>query len=80
MKKIIPILSFLLLFTSCKIIKTIKVLKKGIVAQKNFREEVSFESRAGLIVVKVKVNGKDFTFIYDSHFFLFLKCDFSLGN
>jgi len=66
MKKSITILSFLLLFTSCNIIKTIKILKKGSVAQKNFKEVISFESRAGLIIVKVTVNEKDFNFIYDS--------------
>ena len=66
MKKIFSILSFALLFTSCNIIKTIKVLKKGSVAQKNFKEQISFESRAGLIVVKVNINGKEYNFIYDS--------------
>jgi len=64
--KIISILSFFLLFTSCNIIKTVKILKKGSVAQKNFKEEISFESRAGLIIVKATVNRKDYNFIYDS--------------
>ncbi|HWY39004.1 MAG TPA: aspartyl protease family protein [Bacteroidia bacterium] len=55
-----------LLLTGCNLIKTVKVLKKGEVVQKNFREEVSFESRAGLIIVKVNVNGRDYHFIFDS--------------
>jgi len=66
MKKSIPILTFFLLFASCNIIKTIKILKKGTVGQKNYREQVSFETRAGLIVVKVTINGKEHNFIYDS--------------
>ncbi len=51
--KITLVTFFLLLFTSCKIIKTIKILKKGTVVQKNYKEEITFKSRAGLIVVKV---------------------------
>jgi hypothetical protein len=66
MKKIFSILYLLLLLTSCKIIKTVKVLKKGTVTQKNFKEQISFESRAGLIVVKVNIDGKDYDFIFDS--------------
>ncbi len=67
MKKIIvPILLLTLLLSGCNAIKTVKVLKKGEVVQKKFREEISFESRAGLIVMKVKVNGKDYNFIFDS--------------
>jgi hypothetical protein len=66
MKKLIPVLCFFLLLTSCKIFKTIKVLKKGTVTQKNFKEQIPFESRAGLIVVKVIIEGKDYNFIFDS--------------
>lgn len=56
----------LLFLGSCHIIKTIKVLKKGEVAQKNFCEKINFESRVGLIIMKVKVNGHDYNFIFDS--------------
>ncbi len=68
MKKLfIPaVLSCLLFLNGCNAIKTVKVLKKGDVVQKNFKEQVTFESRAGLIVMKVKVNGKDYNFIFDS--------------
>jgi len=67
-KRIVPFfICFTFLgFTGCNIIKTIKVLKKGEVAQKNFKETVSFESRAGLVIVKVNIQGKDYQFIYDS--------------
>jgi hypothetical protein len=60
------LLALPLIFTQCKAIKTIKILKKGEVAQKNYKEEVSFESRAGLILLKVQVNKKDYNFIFDS--------------
>lgn len=68
MKKLVFALAslFLLLTTSCKLIKTVKVLKKGEITQKNFKEQISFEKRAGLIVVKVNIEGKDYNFIYDS--------------
>jgi hypothetical protein len=68
MKKILlfTIASSLLLLTSCHIIKTVKVLKQGEVVQKNFLEQVSFESRVGLIILNVKVNGHDYNFIFDS--------------
>lgn len=59
-------LALLLLFTQCKAIKTIKILKRGEVSQKNYKEEISFESRAGLILLKVQVNKKDYNFIFDS--------------
>jgi predicted aspartyl protease len=41
-------------------------LKKGEVAQKNFKEEIPFETRAGLIVIKATVNNKEYHFIYDT--------------
>jgi hypothetical protein len=70
MKNKILFLSCIFLFTllldSCKIIKTIKILKKGTITQKNFKEQISFETRAGLIVVKVNIDGKDYNFIFDS--------------
>lgn len=51
---------------SCNIVKTVKILKKGEVAQKNFKEEIPFETRAGLIVIKATVNNKEYRFIYDT--------------
>jgi hypothetical protein len=38
----------------------------GNAAQKNYKEEIFFESRAGLIVVKVTIGGKEYNFIYDT--------------
>ncbi|MGZ3865319.1 MAG: aspartyl protease family protein [Bacteroidia bacterium] len=67
MKKIIFALALLLILTpSCRLIKTVRVLKKGEITQKNFKEQISFEKRAGLIVVKVNIEGNDYNFIYDS--------------
>src|SRR5438309_1311654 len=64
--KIICFAFLVLILTNCKILKTVKVLKKGSVAQNVFREEIAFESRAGLIIVKVTIQGREFQFIYDS--------------
>ncbi|MGZ3864111.1 MAG: aspartyl protease family protein [Bacteroidia bacterium] len=68
MKKSLFVLAslLLLLVSSCKVLKTVKVLKKGDITQKNFKEQIPFEKRAGLMVVKVNIEGKDYNFIYDS--------------
>lgn len=55
-----------ILFSSCNIIKTVKLLKQGSVSVPRFKEEIPFELRAGIIVIKVEIEGKVYDFIFDS--------------
>jgi hypothetical protein len=66
MRRLLTVILLTGIFSSCTVIKTISVLQKGKVAQKNFREQVPFESRAGLIVIRVTINGREHHFIFDS--------------
>ncbi len=53
-------------FVGCKAIKTIKLFKKGEVAQQEFKAEVPFEFRLGLIILKVQIDGKTHEFVLDT--------------
>src|ERR1051326_5573627 len=65
MKKFILFLT-LVFFFSCNLIKTIHLLKKGEPSPAHFKEQISFESRAGIIFIKVMIEGKEYNFIFDS--------------
>jgi len=56
----------LLVFGSCTLVKTIKLLKKGKVEQASFTKEIPFERRMNLIIIKATINGKEHDFIYDT--------------
>lgn len=67
MKKII--ISFLLsilFFSSCTTLKTIKLMKSGKLVQKKIKVDIPFEYRLGLIVLKVKIEGKLYDFVLDT--------------
>jgi predicted aspartyl protease len=46
--------------------KLIKVLKKGSVEQKEFKIEIPFEMRLGLVIIPVTINGKSYEFLVDT--------------
>ncbi|WP_317899880.1 retropepsin-like aspartic protease [Aurantibacillus circumpalustris] len=63
----ITILSALLVFLSgCAILKTAKLMKAGSVRETTFKTEVPFEMRYGLIVLKVTIHGKEYSFLLDT--------------
>lgn len=67
MKKIIiPLLIVSVIFIGCSIIKTIRLIKSGEVEQKEFKVEIPFELRYGLIILKVKIDGTEHDFILDT--------------
>lgn len=66
MKKIYLSILILFLFSSCNTLKLIKVLKKGSVEQKEFKTEIPFEMRLGLVVIPVTINGKTYEFLVDT--------------
>jgi predicted aspartyl protease len=63
---VLLILTGLMLMTSCGILKQVKFITKGRVAQKEFVVKVPFEYRFGLIVIKVSIDGKEYDFIFDT--------------
>ena len=60
------IVIFSCLAVSCNLIKTVKLMKAGETKQKQFKTEVPFEMRMGLIILKVKVNGVDAEYLLDT--------------
>lgn len=66
MKKIYFSILILILFSSCNTMKLIKVLKKGSVEQKEFKIEIPFEMRLGLVIIPVTINGKSYEFLVDT--------------
>lgn len=50
----------------CKSIKTVKLFRQGEVSQQEFKTEVPFEFRLGLIILKVDINGKTYDFVLDT--------------
>ncbi|MFN6083598.1 MAG: hypothetical protein ACK476_01545, partial [Fluviicola sp.] len=66
MKKIYVSILVLFLFSSCNTLKLIKVLKKGSVEQKEFKTEIPFEMRLGLVIIPVTINGKTYEFLVDT--------------
>jgi hypothetical protein len=66
MKTIAIFLTSTFLFASCSIFKTIKLIKQGEIEQKQFKVQIPFENRAGLIVLKVKINEIEHDFLFDT--------------
>ncbi len=65
-KIILSVLIAALFMTNCNIIKTIKLMKNGEVIQKEFKVEVPFEYRLGLVILKVTINNNDYDFVLDT--------------
>jgi len=59
------ILSILLL-SSCKSLKMVKLMTKGEIEQQQFISEIPFEYGMGLIIIKVTIEGKEYDFLYDT--------------
>ena len=67
MKKIIFFFLVLAtLLTSCNAFKTVSLMKRGSVQQKEFTTTIPFEMRRGLIVLKVGIAGEVYDFILDT--------------
>lgn len=65
MKKYFLLLLLPALF-ACKAIKTVKIFKQGEVVQKEFKVEIPFEYRLGLVILKVEIQGEKYDFIVDT--------------
>ena len=57
---------FLFFISSCSSSKTKKLLQGGEVLQKEFKTEIPFEYRRGLIILKVNIEGKQYDFMLDT--------------
>ncbi|MBN8703190.1 MAG: aspartyl protease family protein [Bacteroidetes bacterium] len=56
----------LLFLLGCDTIKTVKIIRRGEVDQKQFKTQIPFEFKDGLIIVKVGINGVEYNFIVDT--------------
>jgi hypothetical protein len=54
------------LFSGCSMLKAVKYMKSGSVNRPVFKIEVPFEMRLGLIILKVMIHGKEYSFILDT--------------
>lgn len=68
MRKIRKIVYLLILLTvsSCAVSKAEKYLKEGETVQKSFKETIPFEIKNGFIILKVKINHKNYNFLLDT--------------
>jgi len=67
MRNTIYIFTICLFFLfSCKGLKTKKLFTDGEVSQKEFKTEIPFEYRNGLIILKVTIEGKQYDFMLDT--------------
>jgi hypothetical protein len=57
---------FLTVLTSCSLSKTTRLLKNGNVEQKEFYGKIQYESKAGLPIIKVEINGVSANFLFDT--------------
>lgn len=55
-----------MLFINCNLFKTVQILKGGSISQKEFKVEIPFEYRLGLIIIAVNIEGKKYDFLLDS--------------
>jgi len=53
-------------FTSCSTLKIIKLIRAGEVEQQDYSVNVPFETRAGLIIIKVNISGEEYDFLLDT--------------
>ena len=65
-KKLIYLVLAITLLSSCKSIKMAKLLNHGTVQEGEFLNEVPFEYRMGLIILKVTIKGQEYDFLYDT--------------
>lgn len=65
MRKIL-LLMVVLFLTSCTYLKTVKLIKNGEIAQKEFNVKIPFEYRFGRIVLKVSIKNKEYNFLVDT--------------
>ena len=66
---IIPLLAIsIFLFNDCEQIKSVRTLGSSEFTAKNFKTEIPFETRLGLIAIKVGLNGSkdDYDFVFDT--------------
>lgn len=61
----IYIITFILI-NSCAVSKAEKYLKEGETVQKSFNETIPFEIKNGFIILKVKINHKNYNFLLDT--------------
>lgn len=66
MKQIIFIISISILFSTCSSVKTLKIINNGKVADKTYNYEIPFEIVLGEILIQVKINGKNYRFLFDT--------------
>ena len=67
MKNITAILFLIpILFVGCSLSKTARIMKKGEVVQQEFKVEIPFEYRLGLIVIEVEIDGTEYDFMLDT--------------
>jgi len=65
-KQIVCIAILGIVLPSCDLIKTVHLLKQGEVSKKHFKEEITFEERAGIIILKIKIENEFYDFIFDT--------------
>lgn len=56
----------LLVLSSCKSLKMVRLMSKGEIEQQQFISEVPFENHLGLIIMKITINSKQYDFLYDT--------------
>ena len=63
--KILLILSLIFL-TNCSISKKTHLLKLGSIKQKEFNQKIYFDTKAGLPIIKITINGTEANFLFDT--------------
>jgi len=66
MKNILYLFVLAMLLSACGSAKISRSLKGGSVQKENFYAEVPFDFSLGLIVVKVKIQGEEYDFMFDT--------------
>ena len=66
MKNILVLLFVSVLLVGCGSSRVAALMQKGEVSQTNFKEEIPFEMRLGVIIVKVSIAGKEYDFLFDT--------------
>lgn len=56
----------LVVLSSCKSLKMVKLMSKGEIEQQQFISEVPFDYGMELIIIKVTIEGKEYDFLYDT--------------
>ena len=62
----IALASLMAILSGCSTMKAFKYIKSGTVSRSAFKTEVAFEMRFGLIILKVMIHGKEYSFILDT--------------